>query len=664
MRLPSIGLRGIRENQSNTSWKFRNIRNLDFVVPKGGNLFCLTGQNGCGKSTIFRLISIALGHLGSGASVTPFNRRDADSEFTITLDMNDEMDELWNVVPVESYITNWTSETLFKHWDKIVSITWRADQANVRSQLNTPSITSLGSNQINFEGQFLTWLSTSFDSMGSLKHLHLQADRAFEENPERYRGRMSVGDLELLSTIFGKKNSSFRDSRDLYAEWIGFLGHVEKSRLLEARQRGRLQGSDGLIGYEDPLRSLNALVQSVLPTISIRGVQAEEGKLVVGNQELDLSFQDLSGGEREVLFLCGQIDRLRLTRGILLIDEPELHLNSDLLRRFLTVIQRTAGEGQLWLATHSYEAIEAAGESNTFVMDSPIGKDTNLISLRDQPVVRTLTSVLGRAGFGLSNTLFVVVEGSKNSLREKQRFSELIGHSTHVRFVDIGEGKRDVLRLFDALTTLAKVADEQLAIKAVIDADFDSLGTAEQNDHRVHELGVHEVEKLFLEPVSLREAVANITPKDEPHDFVGMVRSQYDATAGRWIWDRVQYRHNAEWEKDGKRPLTRQCRGLISTLSWEDIDSQKTQLLCEISQVDESISRNVRSVIGDFSRLRMSPDLWKHCFGKETLLRISMQVGFNDQEKLERAVISTWDEGRASRPQELIDLRSFLGITD
>lgn len=434
--------------------------------------------------------------------------------------------------------------------------------------------------------------------------------------------------------------------------------------MLAARNLARTSGSNGLIGYQDPLASLNEMIHKILPRISVRGADLDSRKLIIGSGDIDIDFQGLSGGEREVLFLCGQINRLRLTKGILLIDEPELHLNPDLIRRFLSLIQETSGDGQLWLATHSYEAIEAAGASSTFVMEST-ASGTTLRSLQDQPVVETLASVLGRAGFGLSNTTFIIVEGSKESIRERQRFAELVGHPQDLVFADIGEGKRDVKRMLDGLLSIAQASEEQLRVKAIVDADFDSLESVSDDEPRLYQLSVHEIENLFLHPASLAAAVSNVASKDEPWDFEALIRERFAAMAGRWIWHRIQYRRNDEWKRQqGKLDAADRCGQLLLRISWDDIQRSKMDLLRDIKGIDEAMARELRSEMGTFPRLLSSPDLWKHCFGKEMLKHIASVVGFSDHEMLERAVINAWDEKRAARPQELVDLRKFLGVTD
>jgi hypothetical protein len=86
-------------------------------------------------------------------------------------------------------------------------------------------------------------------------------------------------------------------------------------------------------------------------THDFRGVDTRKRTVLFEVDGTSLTFDDLSGGEREIAFLLGQIERFRLRRGLLLIDEPELHLNPELLRRWLSYLRGTAESGQVWIAT-------------------------------------------------------------------------------------------------------------------------------------------------------------------------------------------------------------------------------------------------------------------------------------------------------------------------
>lgn len=49
--------------------------------------------------------------------------------------------------------------------------------------------------------------------------------------------------------------------------------------------------------------------------------------------------------------------------------EPELHLNADLVRAWVSYLKGTVKTGQIWIATHSLEAVEVAGQTATFVLE-------------------------------------------------------------------------------------------------------------------------------------------------------------------------------------------------------------------------------------------------------------------------------------------------------
>ncbi len=75
---------------------------------------------------------------------------------------------------------------------------------------------------------------------------------------------------------------------------------------------------------------------------------------------------DLSSGEKEVLFGYLRLRNNAPKNSIVLIDEPELHLNPALLRGFPQFYHRHIGrdlENQLWLMTHSDALLrEAVGQ--------------------------------------------------------------------------------------------------------------------------------------------------------------------------------------------------------------------------------------------------------------------------------------------------------------
>lgn len=244
----------------------------------------------------------------------------------------------------------------------------------------------------------------------------------------------------------------------------------------------------------------------------------------------------MSGGEREIGFLVGQIDRFGLREGLFLLDEPELHLNADLIRSWVAYLSSTVSTGQIWLATHSLEAIEAAGQQATFILerDEVTKKVSHISRLDSRPELSALSRSVGTPAFSISQLTFVFVEGEE-SVGERERFRKLSGPQLNVRFMVCGSCK-EVMRRVAVIRALAKEADRGIRIGGVIDRDFlapRDIQKAEQEEG-VHVLAVHEVENFFLDPETVKQLpVQNGHSSPSPHE---LVLSAADARAGNWIF--------------------------------------------------------------------------------------------------------------------------------
>jgi hypothetical protein len=192
--------------------------------------------------------------------------------------------------------------------------------------------------------------------------------------------------------------------------------------LIKDIRAARLKGqpepnfSDHFQGYKEAL-------QKVLPHVAFTGVDPRKRTLLFDTTGLELSFNQLSGGEREIAFLIGQLDRFGLRQGLFLLDEPELHLNADLIRTWVAFLTGTVETGPIWLATHSLEAVEAAGQQATFVLErnEVTRKVENVARLDSRPVLSALSRAVGTPAFSIAQLRFVFVEGEE-SVGERERF--------------------------------------------------------------------------------------------------------------------------------------------------------------------------------------------------------------------------------------------------
>ena len=104
-----------------------------------------------------------------------------------------------------------------------------------------------------------------------------------------------------------------------------------------------------------------------LQLFGIGNISAGEGYLTFKKEDSDsiFSFNVLSAGEKEVvdILLDLYLRKEDYDDTIFLIDEPELHLNSVIQRKFLNEINNLIGEKcQIWIATHSIGFLRALKE--------------------------------------------------------------------------------------------------------------------------------------------------------------------------------------------------------------------------------------------------------------------------------------------------------------
>jgi hypothetical protein len=327
-----------------------------------------------------------------------------------------------------------------------------------------------------------------------ISYLYLDSDRAYPRlnvEPHKYGSLLT----RAWDSIEDKQKSASKPTRTLYEDWINSIvareGQVA-TRRQQASRRALREGSEEP-AFEDPFANYRESVNAVLPHLQFSGVDSNQLMPLFDTTGAELSFSDLSGGEREIAFLVGQIDRFRLRRGLLLVDEPELHLNPDLLRTWLAFIRDTILDGQVWIATHSLEAVEVAGPEASFILERGASERTvaTAAPLADRPIVTALSAAIGSPAFSLERLRFVFVEGERQS-GERERFHRLCGEPAVNRFMEAGNGRAALAKL-RTVRELADEAGHTLAIGAVLDRDFKT--ESQVRDLESHE-GVHVIETV------------------------------------------------------------------------------------------------------------------------------------------------------------------------
>lgn len=631
------------------SW--RNFENVELKLDDDAGLVCIVGANGTGKSHLLELVSAVAHRLGLSTGVDiprgdPFSDpHDFLLQFYVAEAVSDAVDQ------------GLSGEVAYREWDRTLTI----EDRNVGDQ--TSRIVAGGIVDENERTNFAHRVISQIQKSREVHFLSLDADRAYPKKTFNIHEVAQAYEIDWAGIEY-TRGRSFRPTMTLYDEWIKyFLAQENQSgtRLMQDTRRAKKLGT-ALPEFTDHFEGYAASLQKVLPHLLFTGVDPKKRTLLFDTIGCELSFNQLSGGEREIAFLIGQIDRFGLRQGLFLLDEPELHLNADLIRTWVSYLTNTVSTGQIWVATHSLEAVEAAGQRATFVLerDEHNRKVDSIARLDSRPVLSALSRAVGTPAFSISQLLFVFVEGEE-SVGERERFRRLAGAPAGVRFIECGSCN-EVLRRVSAIKALANEAEAEIRIGGVVDRDFRSgHHTKEIEQNGVFIFPLHEVENFFLHPDILRVLAEQNGHVDiQPEEIV---RAAADSRAGSWIFQYAMATPNAKTLPDIAANAKESAKGL----SWVQIQADRNAKLRSIAGAtgyDRDNQQKLTSILqiaaDAYARKRQETTFWRECEGKQVLNDAARSIGFSGSPVHTQAALSAWEEKRCGLPDELVAFRNYL----
>ncbi|ORA40875.1 hypothetical protein BST20_01635 [Mycobacterium branderi] len=267
--------------------------------------------------------------------------------------------------------------------------------------------------------------------------------------------------------------------------------------------------------------TLKELFQTFFPDKEYLGVQPDpKGTLSFpvrtrGGQEHDIN--DLSSGEKEVLYGYLSLRNSTPLHSTLLLDEPELHLNPGLLRGFPDFYHKNLGkarDNQLWLVTHSDTLLrQAVGNSNysAFHMTSadqrPITENQAIQVLAYDELERATIDLVGDLAMYRPQGKVVLFEGGGDTdtdVRITERLFPVFAKS--VNLVS-GGSKQRVRDLYEVLSSTAEQVGMASRFFAITDKDSSPWETPPAGARQLN-WDVYHIENYLLDPKYVREAVA------------------------------------------------------------------------------------------------------------------------------------------------------------
>jgi len=632
---------------------WRHFQNIDLNLDINAKLVCVVGANGTGKSHILELIAACAHRLGLSQGIE-IPRGDPFS------DIHDFSLQFYLAPGVSNAVDHGLAQVAqFAAWNRTLTI-----QSHRAANNESVRITAGGIEDPRQSVEFATQIVRALRGSEEVHFLSLDADRAYPKRNVNIHEIAQAYEIDWDTTEY-TRGRSFKTTTTLYDEWIKYFLAQENqagTRLIQETRRARENARvdpvfrDHFAPYEEALRK-------VLPHLLFTGVDPKSRTLIFDTTGLALSFNQLSGGEREIAFLVGQIDRFGLRQGIFLLDEPELHLNADLIRNWVGYLTGTVQTGQIWLATHSLEAVEAAGQQSTFVLErnEETRKVDSIARLDARPVLSALSRAVGTPAFSISKLLFVFIEGEEG-VGERERFRKLAGLPQSVRFIECGSCN-EVIRRVSSIRSIAREANTEIRVGGVVDRDFrsDIASTALSREHGVFVLPVHEAENFFLHPETLNLLLVQNGRGDI--DPLETIRTATDARAGSWIFQHAMATRNAR----GLAEISQRAKDSAKRLSWIEVTVDRDARVQEIvdrSGYDIEGRRQLKDIllisIDAYERKRQDISLWKVCEGKQVLNDVARAIGFADAPAMSLASFVAWSREGAVLPGDLMSFREYL----
>ncbi len=336
--------------------KIRNFRcigelDLDFTDPDGNplDLVVLAGPNGCGKTSVLEAILIACGRkqLMAASAENPLSNVKAGAEnFEIEADA---------LIKDESVQTEWQSDQMKWHIGEV----WDEDHRTMRLEIAAmdwpvPGLLRRVAIPISY---FTSWRTPKLvaslpvaDEKGDKDEDRKEADRLVALQ-KKCRNLWLYSTMNRLDPGSNPKVRAIIDP--LEKAWKIFYPGDEAEFFVRS------------VDMDDPDGGYNLYLRR------------KDGA--------EIPVNDLSSGEIEVLTMAGWFTMNDYRGGIVLIDEPELHLHEEWHCAIMRALRVLLPDTQIIVATHSAEILDSVMSYERFWL---LHEGDPRLGPNDKPVIR------------------------------------------------------------------------------------------------------------------------------------------------------------------------------------------------------------------------------------------------------------------------------------
>ena len=247
---------------------------------------------------------------------------------------------------------------------------------------------------------------------------------------------------------------------------------------------------------------------------------------------------ELSSGEKEILYGYLRIRNTTPNNSILLIDEPELHLNPRLIRGLPQFYKKYLGSdmgNQIFLVTHSDAFLrETVGQNGFSVFHMQAIEDetkaaNQLTELKfNNELDNAIKDLIGDLATYLPGGKVVIFEGGGESKFDVTMTSQLFPKFQNSVNLISGEHKIQVKKLHGILEQLPKNAKLSYKFFSIRDSDNDSVVDLKENEFKWN---VYHIENYLLQEKYILETIKELMLEGKDTWTEDKVRSELKKSA-------------------------------------------------------------------------------------------------------------------------------------
>lgn len=366
---------------------------INLKLNRGVNIFF--GENGCGKTTLLKVLDAALSHDGAAMERLPVTKATVD---IFSIDENKVFRHIWERRTTDNlnqltprqfellereYLETVDGRYVVRHGRPETEWKMSPPRRKKKSEILRWAHTFLPTTRLYF-GENVPGRSTSSRSQLSEKEL----DQAFSDSVNRAwlqfysRTLNEVRSIQesglravlrhVLNPSYTEQSNSSRDASAVYTRVANFLARQSQSEQItlgsQSNFRRRYENDTNLRSIVDNLDAVEySIEQSMVPINrfleTISRLFSRGKKLGLTDNELQILLADgrvlpiaqLSSGEKHLIKIL--LSSMTSGSNAILIDEPELSLHLDWQRLFVQTILSLNPTCQLILASHSPEVM-------------------------------------------------------------------------------------------------------------------------------------------------------------------------------------------------------------------------------------------------------------------------------------------------------------------